>query len=370
MKTLITTPKQDGFYMPAEFEKHSATYMIWPERADNWRLNAKFAQETFTKVAETIAKYELVIMLVSPKEYKNAKSKLPPDICAAEVENDDAWARDTGATFVIGQKGLRGVDWKFNSWGAEIDGLYASWDKDDLIASRMCELEDAERYRTDDFVLEGGSICVDGQGTVITTESCLLSKGRNPNMSKEQIEEKLKNYLNASKVIWLKRGVYLDETNEHVDNIACFTSPANVALAWTDDKNDPQYELSQSAFEILSKETDAEGRKLNVHKIHIPSPQYMTKEEAAGLTIVKGTKTRQAGDRLAASYINHYVCNGAVICPSFNDLNDYRAKAVLKKLYPGREIIQIYSREILLGGGNIHCITQQVPKKPSNLAAL
>jgi agmatine deiminase len=182
-------------------------------------------------------------------------------------------------------------------------------------------------------------------------------------MSKKQIEEKLKNYLNVSKIIWLKRGIYLDETNEHIDNIACFTSETNVALAWTDDKNDPQYELSLSAYEILSGETDAAGRKLNVHKIYLPSPQYMTKEEADGLEIVKGTKTRKAGDRLAASYINHYICNGAVICPSFGDINDYRAKAAIKELYPQREIIQIYSREILLGGGNIHCITQQAPKK-------
>ena len=243
MNALKNTPKQDGFYMPAEFERHSATYMIWPQRPDNWRCNAKFAQETFVKVAETIANYELVIALASAKEYKKAKDSLSSDILVFRVETDDAWVRDTGATFVARDGELRAIDWKFNGWGGSVDALYASWEKDDLTAKNICEIEGVERYRTDDFVLEGGSIHVDGQGTALTTESCLLSAGRNPSMTKELIEEKLKNYLNVSKVIWLKRGIYLDETNEHIDNMACFTSPANIALAWTDDKNDPQYEM-------------------------------------------------------------------------------------------------------------------------------
>jgi agmatine deiminase len=341
--------------------------MIWPQRADNWRCRAKFAQDAFVKTAAAIADYEMVIMLVSAKEYKNARIKLPPSICIAEVESDDSWARDSGATFVINGKGLmRGIDWKFNAWGGHVDGLYASWNKDDLIAKFICELEGVERYRSNDFVLEGGSVCVDGEGTAITTEACLLSPGRNPQMSKYEIEQKLKNYLNVEKVIWLKRGIYADETNEHVDNIACFTSPGNIALAYTEDKNDLQYELSQSCYDILSCEIDAKGRKLNVHKIPLPHPLYMTKEEASGIEIVRGIKTRCSGDRLAASYINHYICNGAVICPAFNDANDYVAKETLKKLYPQRKIIQIYSREILLGGGNIHCITQQVPQAAIN----
>ncbi|MDR1942370.1 MAG: agmatine deiminase [Endomicrobium sp.] len=364
MKNLLTVPKQDGFYMPAEFEKHAATYMIWPQRPDNWRGGAKFAQEVFIKAAQAISENELVIMLVSAAQYKNARARLSSEIMTVNVENDDAWARDTGATFIVnGLGGLRGIDWKFNAWGGACCGLYASWDKDDLVAGRMCEFEDADRYRADDFVLEGGSICVDGQGTAITTEACLLSAGRNPSMTKEEIEKKLKDFLNVSKVIWLKRGIYMDETSEHVDNIACFSSPANVALAWTDDKNDPQYEMSKSCFDILSAQTDAAGRKINVHKIPLPAAQFMTSAEAGGIESVKGVKTRKAGDRLAASYINHYICNGAVICPAFNDPADETAKKILENLYPQRKIIQIYSREILLGGGNIHCITQQVPKR-------
>ncbi|WP_281166324.1 agmatine deiminase family protein, partial [Liquorilactobacillus sicerae] len=150
----------------------------------------------------------------------------------------------------------------FNSWGGLVDGLYFPWDKDDKVAQKMSEIERVDRYRLDDFVLEGGSIHVDGEGTLITTEECLLSAGRNPQLSKEQIDEILKENLNLKKIIWLKRGIYLDETNGHVDNIANFVKPGLVALAWTDDKNDPQYEISKENLDILENATDARGRKI------------------------------------------------------------------------------------------------------------
>jgi len=338
--------------------------MIFPERTDAWRNKAKPAQEVFSEIAAAIGKYEPLTMLVSAKRSDYARQILPSYIRIIEISSDDAWARDTGATFVKNDKGiLRGIDWKFNAWGGNIDGLYFPWDKDEKIAKKMCELEKADRYRLDDFILEGGSIHTDGQGTLLTTKACLLSKGRNPHLSKEQIELKLKQYLNIQKIIWLERGIYLDETNEHIDNICCFVKPACAALAWTDDKSDPQYELSKSAYDILSNTKDAKGRDIEIHKIHLPKPQFITQEEAKGIDCVKGTYQRKAGMRLAASYINYFVCNGAVIMPSFKDPNDAKAKESLAKLYPDRDIIQIYSREILLGGGNIHCITQQVPQK-------
>ncbi|MDR2860784.1 MAG: agmatine deiminase, partial [Elusimicrobiota bacterium] len=269
---------------------------------------------------------------------------------------------DTGATFTIDDNGqTRGIDWKFNAWGGLYDGIYFPWDKDDLVAQKMCELENVDRYRLNDFVLEGGSIHTDGQGTAITTEACLLSKGRNPHLSKAEIENKLKEYLNVEKIIWLKRGIYLDETNEHVDNICCFVKPGSVVLAWTDDTKDPQYEMSKSCYDILSKETDAKGRKLEIHKLPLPAVQIRTKEESENIDIIEAAAQRKAGDRLSASYVNYYVLNGAVIMPFFDDANDKKAQNILQELYPDREIIPIYSREVLLGGGNIHCITQQVP---------
>lgn len=363
MKKLNSTPKQDGFRMPGEFEPHRGTYIIWPERPDNWRNGAKPAQKVFTQVANTIGKYEPVTVIVSDSQYQNARHMLNDYVRVVEMSNDDSWVRDCGATFVVNDQGeLRGVDWSFNAWGGLVDGLYFPWDKDDRIASKMCELEGANRYRLDDFVLEGGSIHADGEGTLMVTEECLLSAGRNPQLTKEEIEKVLCEYLNVEKVLWIKEGIYNDETNGHVDNMCNFVRPGVVALAWTDDENDPQYKRSHEAYEYLSNEVDAKGRKLEIHKILTPTPVLITKEESEGVDAVDGTLPREEGDRLAASYVNYYTGNGFVAVPVFGDPHDELAIKQLQELYPDRVIEPIYAREILLGGGNIHCITQQVPE--------
>ncbi len=363
-KRLSSTPKQDGFRMPGEFEEHAKTWMFWPERTDNWRLGAKPAQKAFVEVATAISKFEPVTMCVSNNQYSNAREMLPDHIRVVEISNDDSWARDMGPSFVVNDKGVvRGVDWEFNAWGGLVDGLYFPWDKDDQAAEKICEIENIDSYRSQGFVLEGGSIHVDGEGTCIVTEACLLSEGRNPDLSKEEIEDKLKTYLNVEKVIWLKNGIYLDETNEHVDNIIQIARPGVVLLAWTDDKNDPQYELSKSAYDVLKHETDAKGRHFEIHKVHIPSNVLITKEESEGVDKVDGTLPRQEGDRLAASYVNFYIVNGGVIFPKFGDeIHDQLAEEVLNKVFPERDVVGVYAREILLGGGNIHCITQQQPQ--------
>ncbi|MFS7201277.1 agmatine deiminase [Carnobacterium divergens] len=363
MKTIDSLPKQDGFRMPGEFEEHRGCYIIWPERPDNWRLGGKPAQTTFVKVATAIAEFEPVTVAVSPGQYSNARQMLPDEVRVIEIDNDDAWVRDCGPTYVVNDRGeIRGVDWTFNAWGGLVDGLYFPWDKDNQVAQKICEVERTDRYCLDDFVLEGGSIHVDGEGTLVVTEECLLSPGRNPQLSKEQIEKILMEYLNVEKVIWLKRGIYLDETNGHVDNIFNFVSPGVVALAWTDDENDPQYEISKECYNILAAATDAKGRKLEIHKLYVPSPVLITKEESQGVDAVDGTLPRIVGDRLAASYVNYYTANGGVIFPLFDDPMDKKAEETLKVLYPDRKIVGIPAREIILGGGNIHCITQQVPK--------
>ena len=363
MKRLESNPKQDGFRMPGEFERHSGTYMIWPERPDNWRLGGKPAQHVFTRVANAIGKYEPITMVVSRAQYDNARNMLADYVKVVEMSNDDSWMRDCGATFVIDDKGgKRAVDWKFNAWGGLVDGLYFPWDQDDKVAMKMSELEQVDRYRLDDFVLEGGSIHVDGEGTVMTTEECLLSEGRSSHLTKEEIEKVLCDYLNCSKVLWIPKGIYNDETNGHVDNICNFVKPGVVVLAWTDDVNDPQYAISKAAYDYLSSETDAKGRKLEIHKLYVPSPILITREESLGVDAVDGTLPRQEGDRLAASYANYYTGNGFVALPVFNDPNDKKAIDLLASLYPDRDIVPIYAREILLGGGNIHCITQQVPE--------
>jgi agmatine deiminase len=349
--------------MPAEFAPHTGAYIIWPERPDNWRNGGKPAQATFVKVAEAISRFEPVTVLVSEAQYDNARGQLPPQVRVVETSNNDSWVRDCGPTFVTnGAGGLRGIDWEFNAWGGLVDGLYFPWDKDDQVAGKICELEGADSYRTEGFVLEGGSIHVDGEGTLITTEECLLSEGRNPDLSREEIEAVLHDNLGIEKVIWLKNGIYLDETNGHVDNICNFVAPGELLLAWTDDESDPQYAISKENLDILEAATDAKGRKLKVHKMYTPTPILISQEESKGVDAVDGTLPREEGDRLAASYVNFYIANGAIILPVFDDPRDADAIALLEEVFPGREVVPIFAREILLGGGNVHCITQQVPK--------
>jgi agmatine deiminase len=299
-------------------------------------------------------------MGVSASQYRNARTMLPPQVRVIEISNNDSWMRDCGPTFVTNGKEARAVDWIFNAWGGLSGGLYFPWNLDDLVASKVADIERVDRYRAP-LVLEGGSIHVDGEGTLMTTEECLLNENRNPDLTREQIETYLSDYLNVKKFIWLKRGVFNDETNGHVDNICCFIRPGVVALTWTDDKQDPQYEISMENYEILQSATDARGRKLEVHKIYQPGPIYITKEESEGVDAVEGTLPREEGDRLAGSYINFYMTNGGAVVPTFNDPHDADALAALQRLMPERKVVGVPAREILLGGGNIHCITQQQP---------
>ncbi len=364
-KKLEGTPWQDGFRMPGEFEEHEGCWMIWPERTDNWRLGAKPAQQAFVKVAEAIAKYEKVTMCVSARQYEVARQYLSPHIRVVELSSNDAWMRDVGPTFVVNDQGeVRGIDWRFNAWGGLLDGAYFPWDKDDQIARKVCDMENIDYYTLEDFVLEGGAIHTDGEGTAIVTEACLLHESRNPHMNKAEIENTLKMYLGVEKILWLPNGIYLDETNEHVDNIIHYCKPGVIVLAWTDDVTDPQYPLSKAAYDYLSQEVDAKGRKLQIHKLHIPNPILITKQESEGVDRVPSTLPRNAGDRQAASYANFYIANHGIILPLFNDpIHDSKAIEQLEAIFPEREVVGIYAREIILGGGNIHCITQQQPKR-------
>ncbi len=418
--------------MPAEFEPQDGCLMIWPERPGSWKDGTE-AENAFTAVAGAIAKSETVYMMVSPGKLEHASSVLldrglkvrkvaneskKSEIVLIEYTANDSWARDTGPTFVINGKERRGVDWGFNAWGGDYDGLYTDYDRDALVAEKLCEVLGDKRIDMKDFILEGGSIHVDGEGTLITTEECLLSPGRNPKLSKEEIENRLKETLGVRKIIWLPTGVYNDETNGHVDNFCCFSAPGEVLLAWTDDRNDPNYESCQNAFKILMNEKDAKGRSFKIRKLPFPvEPVILTEEDLEGYIFEEGEDTREVGERLAASYVNFFISNGAVIYPCFgsktvtagqstgkaqstesgilkginwaagqltgkdqstesntsednteggiskgNTKSDSLVGKILAEAFPGREIIGIDARVILLGGGNIHCITQQIPK--------
>lgn len=363
MKVIDSTPKADGFRMPAEWESHSGCIMIFPERGDSWSYGGYAARKAFAQVASAIAESEKVTVCASEKQYENARRIMPPEVRVIEASSNDSWARDYAPTFVTGENTVRGINWSFNAWGGLYDGLYFPWDKDDKLARKLCDLYDADMYDKSGFILEGGSIHVDGEGTCITTEECLLSKGRNPELTKDEIEHNLREYLNVDKIIWLPYGIYNDETNGHVDNICAFVKPAEVVLAWTDDENDPQYERSAACYDVLSKSLDAKGRKITVHKLYMPKPVLVTAEDCNGLDTMDFKPVRTPEERLAASYVNFYISNKSVIMPFFDDPADEPARKLLEKLFPERKIVPVYARDILLGGGNIHCITQQIPGK-------
>ena len=242
---LSSTPRADGYRMPAEWALHSGCWMAWPERTDNWRDGAAPAQAAYADVAAAIADCEPVSMTVSAGQMERARALLPESVRVVELPTDDAWMRDIGPTFLIGDGECRGVDWQFNAWGGFDGGLYHPWDRDDVAAERVLAIEGAARYRAQ-MVLEGGSIHVDGEGTVLVTEECLLNRNRNPHLGRSEIESILCEYLGAEKVIWMGRGLFNDETDGHVDNLCCFVRPGEVALTWCDDPEDPQYDISRA----------------------------------------------------------------------------------------------------------------------------
>lgn len=361
-RTLDSTPARDGFSMPAEFAPHAGCWMLWPERPDNWRLGAQPAQRAFADVAAAIARFEPVSVGVSAAHYEFARAMLAPAVRVVEMSHDDAWMRDTGPTFVTNGRGeRRGVDWRFNAWGGLAGGLYFPWDQDDLVAGKVLEMERCDRYRAP-IVNEGGAIHVDGEGTALVTEQCLLNPNRNPGLARADIDHYLREYLGVEVVIWLGRGVIEDETSGHVDNLACFVRPGTVALTWTDNRRDPQFAVSQDAVERLSAARDARGRRITVVKLPMPGPLRYSARETQGVQVRDATRARLPGMRLAASYVNFYIANGGIVMPLLDARTDRLAAARLKRAFPRRKVVGVPAREILLGGGNIHCITQQVPR--------
>jgi len=359
--TLTGCPRDHGFRMPAEFEPHQGCWMLWPCRLDTWRAGAVPAQQAFAQVAEAISRFEPVTVAAGRDQFDNARQRLPAAVRVVEISSDDSWMRDVGPTFVCDDHGrVRGIDWDFNAYGGLNGGLYFPWDQDQGVAGKVLEIERTDRYCAP-LVMEGGALHVDGQGALITTEQCLLNPNRNPGLSRVEIESYLRQYLGVETIIWLPEGVFQDETDGHVDNLCAFVRPAEVMLTWTDDVNDPQYDISRQAYDILSKAVDARGRRIVVHKIHQPGPLYLTEAECRFMQPSKRGYARQPGERMAASYVNCYLANGAVIVPVFNDPQDQPALDMFEKLFPNRPVVGVESREILIGGGNIHCITQQQP---------
>lgn len=358
-RTLTTLPINDHFRLPGEFETKAGCWLGWPERPDVWRNGGKPAQKVWVDIASAIAESDPVTICVSAAQYQNARAMLPPRIRVLEMTLNDAWFRDTGPAWLLNDATgeVRGVDFHFNAYGGLNGGIYFPWDKDEQIAQKILEIERADRYRCP-LIAEMGGIQSDGQGTILTTEQCLLNPNRNAHLGKVEVEQRLLNYLGAKKIIWLPRGCKFDETDGHIDDLACFVRPGVVVMQWTDDRSDPQYEIYQEAYAILSSAVDARGRPLQVHKMHAPAPLVWSAEQADGLDHGDAALARVPGTMICASYINYYVGNSVVVVPEFGDPNDRSAQGLLAELFPQHRIIGIANtNEILLGGGNIACIT-------------
>lgn len=377
MSKVSKQPINDGYYMPAEFEEHIGTWLLWPERNDIWRLGAKPVQKVMAQLANKISQFEEVTVGVTQSQYENARNMLNDKVWVIEISYDDAWIRDTGPTFLVSKgKKNSGIDWYFNAWGGigklndlqtiDLQGSYFPWKLDDMVARKVIEIEKSGRYRCP-LILEGGAIHVDGKGSLLAIKECIL--GRNPNFSLDQIEMVFTQYLGVTNFVWLNKGLYMEENDGHIDNMCCFADPETILLNWCDDKNDPQYDISNEAYEILIKAKNKEGQKYKIVKITQPPALYISEEENIGVDSSEYSIPRLPKDRLPASYINSYIVNNAVIIPSFtSEFNqspidyDNAAYASYVEIFKDREVVQIPARELLLGGGGIHCVVQQVPK--------
>lgn len=350
VRTLPGTPAQDGYRMPAEWEPHDGCWLVWPENTRIWRRNAEPAQRSLAMVANTLADTgEHVTVTVSAAGRHTARAALGERIRLVEADTTFAWARDVAPSFVVnGDNGRRGVRWIFNGYGNRLP----AWQADARYADIVLATEKADSYLSP-LVLEGGAVHVDGVGTALTTAECVLDPRRNPGLDTDAATDLLRRYLGVSTVLWLPRGLVADETPGHVDNMACFTAPGTVCLAWTDDARDPQHERGAAALDVLNSSTDAAGCPLTVVKLPLPGPLHPTSDESDVRTVPAG--------RLAASYVNFYIGNHAVLLPSFGVDTDREAETLLRAQFPDREVIALPTRETVLGGGNLHCLTQQVP---------
>jgi len=370
----ITNPKKDGFYMPSEFDTQKATWLGWPSNPGTFNL--KKAQIVIEKVARYICKYQRVYIVASPSTWKSAVDLFNNDnnIFVVEIVNDDTWLRDIAPTFLIKNSGkntyLRGLGWKFNGWGKP---NIIDFEQDALVSWKISNVLAIPFYKKFDFVCEGGAYTVDGRGTLITTEECLLNKNRNKHLSKRQIENVLYKYLNVSKIIWLPYGVAADtDTDGHVDNMCVFADVGKVILTWPEGCGTPecidkeQEKRSLAALHVLENSTDCNGDPFTIYKIPHPPIMSYTQKDVDNLPRVKGSYARKSGERLDASHVNLIITNKIVVVPIFNCSSDKEAIKILSKVFPTRKVIGVYARDILLGGGNIHCMSQQQPFSTHN----
>lgn len=338
------------FRMPPEWAPHERTWMAWPGPNPTFDSPADLAEarRAWAAVARAVRRFEPVTMVVGSGQLADAARLLGPDIDLVERELDDAWMRDIGPTFVTDGAELAAVDWTFNGWGG---AEWARWEHDSAIAAQVAELAGARTVRSP-LVNEGGALHVDGEGTVLLTETVQLGPERNPGWTKGEVEAEIHARLGTEKAIWLPRGLSGDYgrygTLGHVDIVAAFAAPGVVVAHTQPDPAHPDHDLCKENVALLRSQTDARGRALEVVEIAAP------------------TVVQEDGEWVDHSYINHYLCNGGVILCAFDDPRDEQAAAVLRDLFPDRTVTLVDARVLFAGGGGIHCVTQQQPRVPAS----
>ncbi|MFB8266741.1 agmatine/peptidylarginine deiminase [Streptomyces sp. NPDC055955] len=328
------------FRMPAEWTEHERCLMAWPTRPDLWGDVLETVKGEYAAVARAIAGFEPVTMVAPPGHGAEARERCGDDVEVIELPMDDSWFRDSAPLFVLDADGRRaGVDFRFNAWG----GKHHPYDADDRISALLLERLGVPADRSE-MILEGGAITVDGEGTLITTEQCLLHPNRNPGLTRAEIEAELKARLGVTKVIWLPYGGLLDtETDGHVDGVCAFVAPGKVVVQLPDDPEHPDYARMRANRAVLEATPDATGRTLEI--VDLPQSAFV---EVAGQPVEVG-------------YLNFYVANGGVVVPVAGLPQDAQALEVIAQACPGRKVVGVEARVIAHGGGGVHCITQQVP---------
>jgi agmatine deiminase len=321
--------------MPAEWERHERCLMAWPARIDAWRgVGIEDARRDYAEIARTIARFEPVLMVADPQWAAGARDLCGGDVEVVELPLDDSWIRDNGPIFVTGPRGRRAaVDFRFNSWGEK----FLPYDRDAALAERLLAHLGVERYAAP-LVLEGGSVAVDGAGTLVTTEQCLLNPNRNPGMSRAEIEQGLREHLGVERVVWLGRGLVEDEdTDGHVDNVCAFLAPGRVLLQTVADPDSPNRAAAEENRQRL--------REAGLEVLELDALPYVEGPDGP----------------VPVPYTNFYLANGAVIVPVCGAQADPDALGLIADAYRGREVVGVPGRSLALGGGGVHCITQQVP---------
>ncbi len=330
------------YRVPAEWEPHAATWLSWPRREKTWPGKFDRIPGVWAELARTLARFEPVHVLAGGGEVlaqAQAMLRRVANVTLHDIPTNDAWLRDNGPTFLVGPAGAPPalIDWEFNAWG----GKYPA-DEDNRVPARIAALLGRERFRPG-IVLEGGSLDANGQGTLLTTEQCLLNVNRNRGLTREDLERYLAQYWGARHVLWLGSGIVGDDTDGHVDQLARFVDPRTVVAALEREERDANFASLRANYERLLAMTDQDGRPLTVIPLPMPRPVLYN------------------GNRLPASYANFYIANGVVIVPQFDDPADSEVLKILAPLFPGRKILGLRAVDLVLGSGAFHCVTQQEP---------